>query len=267
MNQQELITMSKGELKRIQIVSDVVNKKMKQTEAAEQLGVGKRQMIRLVKKYQQLGEAGLISQHRGKASNRKHNEVFKESVKTLIFAQYADFGPCFAGEKLRENHQKIVNKETLRQWMNEWGLWRIKSKKMKKLHQTRDRRPRLGELVQIDGSPHDWFEGRRAKCCLLVFIDDATSRLLGLRFVEAECSLGYFKLCQETIKKHGRPLAYYSDKWGGFRQNLPGKEEELTQFGRLLEELDIELICANSPEAKGRVERANQTLQDRLVKE
>lgn len=266
MNKQELITMSEGELKRIQIIANAANKKIKQKEAAKQLGLEKRQIIRLVKIYREQGEKGLLSTKRGKPSNRRHTDAFKDEIKRLVTTHYQDFGPSFAAEKLKELHQKTISKETLRQWMCEWHLWVAKPKKIK-LHQTRDRRPRLGELVQIDGSPHDWFEGRRAKCCLLVFIDDATSQLLGLRFEETECSAGYFKLCQDTINQHGRPLAYYSDKWGGFRQNLPGREDELTQFGRVLENLDIELICANTPQAKGRVERANQTLQDRLVKE
>jgi hypothetical protein len=135
-------------------------------------------------------------------------------------------------------------------------------------HQLRPRRSCVGELVQIDGSHHDWFEGRRDKCCLLVFIDDASGQLQQLRFEEAETTFGYFAATRSYIKAHGRPLAYYSDKHGVFRVNRPeSQSDKSTQFERALQALDIQLICANSPQAKGRVERANGTLQDRLVKE
>ena len=137
------------------------------------------------------------------------------------------------------------------------------------IHQLRERRARLGELVQIDGSPHDWFEGRAPKCTLLVFVDDATSRLMYLQFVDAETTFNYFAAVRSYLTEFGKPLAFYSDKFGVFRVNIPNalSGTGLTQFGRALKELDIELICAHSPQAKGRVERANQTLQDRLTKE
>lgn len=267
LNEQRLITMSQNEMKRIKIIGAVVEKRIKQKEAMKCLNLGGRQIIRLVEKYRVEGPEGLVLKSRGKTSNRKRSDEFKNNIQTIVSERYSDFGPTFAAEKLFELNGIKLNKETLRQWMNEWGLWKIKPRKILRLHQSRERRACFGELVQIDGSPHDWFEGRRTKCCLLVFIDDATSRLLGLRFEEQECSAGYFRLCRSTIKEHGRPLSYYSDKWSGFRQNMPDNEEEITQFGRVLADLDIELICAHSPEAKGRVERANQTLQDRLVKE
>jgi len=161
--------------------------------------------------------------------------------------QYADFGPTLAAEKLLELNEITISKETLRHWMSEWDLWKIKPIKIIKLHQTRERRPCFGELIQIDGSHHDWFEGRREKCCLLVFIDDATSQLVGLRFEEQETTVGYFTLCRSTLETHGRPLAYYSDKFSVFRVNQPEAENCETQFKRALGELDIELICAHSP--------------------
>ena len=149
------------------------------------------------------------------------------------------------------------------------GLWVGKKRKKVVVHQTRARRSTFGELVQIDGSPHDWFEGRSPKCCLIVFIDDATSRLVQLYFSEQETTEAYFKATEHYIIEHGIPLGFYSDKYGVFRVNQPealsGTGE--TQFGRALRELGIDLQCANSPQAKGRVERANKTLQDRLVKE
>lgn len=149
------------------------------------------------------------------------------------------------------------------------GLWRPRRACKVVIHQLRERRARTGELVQIDGSPHDWFEGRAEKCVLLVMVDDATSRLMHLWFVEAETTFNYFAAVRAYIRQYGKPLAFYSDKYGVFRVNIPNalSGTGLTQFGRAMKELSIELICAHSPQAKGRVERANQTLQDRLVKE
>lgn len=262
-----LLTMSMHELDRITVIKKVAEKAMKQHEAMEILDLSKRQIIRLKKKYLKGGPEALISRHRGQPSNNRHKANTKELTKKLVHAHYPDFGPTFASEKLRELHSVDVNKETLRQWMIEWQLWKAKRQKRVMVHQSRERRACFGELVQIDGSPHAWFEGRASKCCLLVFIDDATSKLLGLRFEPQETTEGYFKLTRTYIEKHGRPLALYSDKYSVFRVNHKDCEDKETQFGRAMRELNIELICANSPQAKGRVERVNGTLQDRLVKE
>ena len=259
--------MSKQELKRIQVIRQVIDKKHSQQAAAEDLGLSARQVIRLVKAVLKDGDSALLSKRRGKVSNHAHTAEFKLRVKDIVQHHYADFGPTFAAEKLFDLNKIKINKETLRQWMDEWGLWKVKPRKVLKLQQSRTRRSRFGELIQIDGSHHDWFEGRRETCCLLVFIDDATSRIVGLRFEEEETTLGYFALCRSTIETHGRPVAYYSDKFSVFRVNQKDQEDKETQFGRALNELDIALICAHSPQAKGRVERANGTLQDRLVKE
>ena len=213
----------------------------------------------------QEGPAGLVSKRRGKPSNRQHGAELKRTAIKHVTECYRDFGPTLAAEKLQAHHQLTVNKETLRQWMLEAGLWHGKVRRSSPTHQSRTRRPCLGELVQIDGSPHDWFEGRAPACCLLVFVDDATSRLLHLRFELSETTWGYMTATRSYIEQYGRPLCFYSDKHGIFRVNQ-GDEGD-SQFGRALRELGIELICANSPQAKGRVERANQTLQDRLVKE
>lgn len=174
--------------------------KLKQREASVRLNLSKRQMIRLLKAFRQDGDQALLSKRRGKSSNRCHNEGFKFKVKVLVEKHYADFGPSFASEQLSKRHTLKINKETLRQWMDEWGFWTIKPKKVLQVRQSRERRPSFGELIQIDGSPHDWFEGHREKCCLLVFIDDATSRLVGLRFEEAETTEGYFRLCRSYLK-------------------------------------------------------------------
>lgn len=262
-----LLTMSAKEVERVGIIKRIAEKQLKQREGAKLLGLSSRQIIRLVKRYRRDGTSGLLSVRRGKVSNRYRGDQFKGQVKQLVTQHYYDFGPTFAAEKLLENHGLKMSKERLRQWMIEWRLWRAKREKVT-IHQSRERRACFGELIQIDGSHHDWFEGRGSKCCLLVFIDDATSRLVGLRFEKSETTAGYFKLMREYIECYGRPLAVYSDKDSIFRINYPAMlEDEETQFGRAMRELEIESICANSPQAKGRVERANKTLQKRLVRE
>lgn len=262
-----LLTMSTQEIERVTVIRQVTEKRLKQHQAMQLLKLSKRQIIRLVKEYRKHGPAALISKHRGKPGPNRHRDSVKIKVKELIHRHYHDFGPTFASEKLTERHQINVNKETLRQWMIEWDLWKAKRHKKVKTHQSRTRRACFGELIQIDGSHHDWFEGRASKCCLLVFIDDATSRLVGLRFEEGETTEGYFKLARKYMENHGRPLAFYSDKDSIFRVNMPDCEDSETQVGRAMRELGIESICANSPQAKGRVENANGTLQDRLIKE
>jgi hypothetical protein len=154
--------------------------------------------------------------------------------------------------------------------MNEIGLIKSKHRKKARIHQSRERRSRFGELVQIDGSHHDWFEGRAGKCCLIVMVDDATSKIVGAHFERSETTFGYMKAIKKHLKQYGRPLAYYSDKHSIFKTSRTQESDGLikeTQLHRALKQLKIELICANSPQAKGRVERANQTLQNRLIKE
>jgi len=260
--------MNTNELERLAVVRKIVDKHLTQVLAAKHLGLTVRQVKRLVKKYKQYGAEGLVSKQRGQSSNHKFNDKKIEEIKRLVSLHYYDFGPKFAAEKLDEKHGINVSKETLRQWMVDWGLWKAKRQKQVQIHPQRDRRDCFGELIQIDGSPHPWFEGRGAKCCLLVAIDDATSQLCSLHFEPTETTAGYFKLMRKYIVEHGIPLATYSDKHGIFRINLPTAGEDTeTQFGRAARQLDIEVICADSPQAKGRVERANLTLQDRLVKE
>lgn len=181
---------------------------------------------------------------------------------------YLDFGPTLAAEKLAEDHGVTVSRETLRKWMAEAGIW-LPRKHRRTFHQPRLRREAYGELVQIDGSEHRWFEERGAPCTLLVFIDDATGKLQQLRFVKSESTFSYFEALELYLKAHGCPVAFYSDKHTVFRvakaEARAGRG--MTQFGRALSELNIEILCANSSQAKGRVERVNRTLQDRLVKE
>jgi len=224
---------------------------------------------RLAREYRLRGINALIHGNRGKVSNRKIRETTKQQGIALVRQHYPDFGPTFATEKLAEQHGITVSSETLRQWMISDGLWQSKRKKKAASHPMRERRPRVGELVQIDGSPHDWFEGRAAKCTLIVFIDDASSRLLDLQFHPTETTQAYMDSLKRYLKRYGRPVALYSDRHSIFKVNVADATsgEQITQFGRALKTLDVESISANSPQAKGRVERANQTLQDRLIKE
>lgn len=261
-----LITMNQQEVLRLQIMERLKNGELGQGEASKILKISCRQVRRLVKIYKQQGAKSLVSKKRGKPSNNRICEETKRNILTIIKEKYIDFGPTFLGEKLLENHNIIVSKETLRQFMISENIWETKRRKKAQIHQMRERRSCFGELIQIDGSPHDWFEGRGEKCCLLVFIDDATGMLVNLRFEESETTAGYFRATKGYITKYGLPMAFYSDKHSIFRVNMPNCEAE-TQFGRIAKELGIEIICANSPQAKGRVERANGILQDRLVKE
>lgn len=260
--------MSLEEVDRVLIIQHVVEKRIKQREAGKRLHLSARQVKRLVREFRQTGVVSVISKHRGKPSNHRQKPEIKQQIETLIKARYADFGPTYAAEKLKEVHQLYVSKETLRHYLIEWGLWKAKPGKEAKVHQTRERRACFGELIQLDGSHHDWFEGRAPQCCLYVLIDDATSKLVGLYFEKTETSLGYFKVVKAYVQRYGRPLAFYSDRHGIFRiTRFDIPINAMTQFQRAVQALDIELICANSSQAKGRVERANSTLQNRLVKE
>lgn len=261
------ITMSRREVDRLGVVQAVCARRLRQCEAAQQLGLSVRQVKRLCRRHREQGAAGLVSRHRGKRPNNAIADSVRDEVLALLRARYPDFGPTLAHEKLTETHGYTFSVETVRQWMQAHGLWTAKARRKTRIHPSRPRRPCRGELVQIDGSPHDWLEGRGPYCTLLVFIDDATSELLALRFFPAETTEAYMTLLAEYLQQHGRPVAFYSDRHSIFRVNHPEHEGELTQFSRALKTLDIEPIHANTPQAKGRVERANQTLQDRLVKE
>ncbi len=260
-------TMSYKEADRVGLIRAVVEKRLRQREAAKRLGIGVRQVKRLVRRYRSDGPAGLVSGHRGKRPNNAIDAGVRREVLDLVRERYADFGPTLACEKLVEEHGWRVSAETLRQWMMAEGLWRSKARRAVRVHPRRPRRACVGDLVQIDGSPHDWFEGRGPACTLIVYVDDATTRLLATGFFPSETTEAYMSTTRAHLAACGRPVAYYSDRYGVFRVNKKDKEAELTQFGRALKTLDIASVHAGSPQAKGRVERANRTLQDRLVKE
>ena len=260
--------MSLKEVKRAQILEQMTAGKISQTEAAKRIGVTVRQVHRLNKRYRAFGLAGLISKKRGRVPNNRIEPAVQSLAMALIGAHYADFGPTLAAQKLSEQHAISLSVETVRRQMIAEGLWQPKKGSQISVHPMRCRRACFGEMIQIDGSPHDWFEGRGERCTLLVFIDDASSSLIQLRFVPTETTLGYMRVLHDHILAHGVPVALYSDKHSIFRINARDAEVDAeTQFSRAARELGIESIHAHSPQAKGRVERANQTLQDRLVKE
>src|SRR5271169_6906576 len=264
-----VITMSRNEPTRLRVLIDIGDGRLSVEDATGLIGVGRRQIYGLLEAFRVQGADGLISRKRGRPSNRARGAVFRETVLAIVRERYADFGPTLAAEKLSEVHGLDLGVETLRQWMIGAGLWVRRKDRLKRIHQPRARRDCLGELVQIDGSEHWWFENRGPQSTLLVYVDDATSRLMHLKFVETESTFDYFQATREYLEAHGKPVAFYSDKHGVFRVNSTGAVEGdgMTQFGRALHALNIDIICANSSQAKGRVERANRTLQDRLVKE
>lgn len=254
------------ELERADIIAACARGEMKATVAAQRLQITTRQVRRLQKRLADGGMGAMGSAQRGKPSNNQLMPGVANMALQLVREHYADFGPTLACEQLRDRHAVIVSKETLRHLMIEAGLWIPKGARRTKLHRPRERRACLGELVQIDGSLHRWFEHRGAACTLLVYVDDATGKLLQLHFAETESTASYFEATRRYLKRHGKPHAFYSDRAAVFR-SPSATSRTCTQFQRALNELDIELICANSPQAKGRVERANRTLQDRLVKQ
>jgi hypothetical protein len=264
-----VIAMSDKELDRMQVLRDLSTKQITVSEAAGLMRLTRRQVFRLAKRYRQDGPAGLVSRRRGRPSNRSHPAAVRTEALALIKANYADFGPTLAAEKLAACHDLRLGVETLRQWMRADGIWKDRQQRLPRVYQPRYRRASLGELIQIDGSEHWWFEDRGPQCTLLAFVDDATSRIMHAGFVATESTFDYFRATRAYLERYGKPVAFYSDKHAIFRVNSKEAQggDGMTQFGRALDELTIEIICANAPQSKGRVERCFGTLQDRLVKE
>lgn len=261
--------MSAKERERAFVIRQVAARQLGQGLAAQRLGLSVRQIKRLVRAWREHGDCALVSRRRGRASSRRLKEDVRARIEALLRGKYLGFGPTLAAEKLGELEGVTVSRETIRRLQIAWGLWRPKSRRARRVFNLRERRPRFGELVQIDGSPHDWFEGRGPRCTLIVFIDDATGRLTTLQFSPTETARAYLLALKSQILAHGCPLAFYSDRNGIFRVNAKdaASGDGKTEFGRVAARLKIALINATTPQAKGRVERANQTLQDRLVKE
>jgi hypothetical protein len=272
MVREDTVTMSAKELRRVHVLRQLREKRITQREAGEMLQLTDRQIRRLLGRVNAEGDQGLVHRGRGKPSNRRIAAPVKAKVLRLYAAQYGDFGPTLAAEKLAERHGMTLSDETLRGWLLENGVEHFRRRK--RPHRAwRERRAHVGELIQLDGSHHDWFEGRGPRCVLMAYIDDASSRVFA-RFEEYEGTIPAMDSFQRYIRQHGVPLAVYADKHTTYRSPAePTIEEQLagtepqSQFGRALVELGVELIAAHSPQAKGRVERLFKTFQDRVIKE
>jgi len=261
------ILMSENEAELSSLLDRHLEGALKLKEVAQRAGLSCRQAIRKKKAYLKHGKAGLVSKKRGNTSNRAYPSELKTKVISILKEErYDDFGPTLASETLAEDHNIQVNKETLRQWMIQERIWKGKKARTVRVFQQRERREKFGELIQLDGSPHDWFERRGPKCTLLMAIDDATSRITSAQFEEQETTFGYFRLMKAHLEQYGRPLELYPDKYGVFKVNIKGSKNKITQFTRGMNQLKISVTCANSPQAKGRIERSFRTHQDRLVK-
>src|SRR3989441_5873648 len=265
----DTVGLTMEELDRLQIMTQVAERRLTRRRAAALLGLSERQVRRLYRALRRDGAQALASRHRGRPSNRRLATATREQALALVRERYADFGPTFAHQKLTEEHALAFSVETLRGWMTAAGLWVPRAQRARRSQPPRPRRACFGELVQIDGSEPAWLEARGPVCTLLVYVDDATSRLMELAFAEVESTFDYFRATRRYLERHGKPMAFYSDRLCVFHVHARERAQNgrgLSQFGRALRELNIDLLCARSPKAKGRVERANGTLQDRLVK-
>ena len=272
MAERDIITMKQKELKQLHVIHKVLEGSLTQRQAAAVVSLSERQIRRIVKRIEAEGDKGIQHRARGRASNRRLPKKLVGKVVRLYQEKYRGFGPTLTAEKLLEIEGIEVSKETVRMWLIEAGQWQ-KGRKGSTHRQWRQRKGSLGEMLQLDGSHHDWFEGRRPKCVLMAYIDDATSRVYG-RFYEYEGTIPAMDSFKRYIRKHGIPMSLYMDKHTTYKSTAePSIEDEingtapLSEFGRALTELAVEIIHAHSPQAKGRIERLFKTLQDRLVKE
>jgi len=263
--------MTQKERDRLFTLRQAARKQITQRQAAERLGVTKRWVRKLVKRWRKKGDRVVVHGLRGRPSNRKIAPAMERQAVGIVKREYSDFGPTLAAEYLEREHHIVGSRETVRQWMMRAGLWQRRKRGVEQVHLWRPRRSCWGELVQWDTSDHDWLEGRGPRLQYIAMIDDASSRLLS-RFAEQDTTEENMRLLWAYLLRFGRPLEYYSDRASMFytsRQKRDGEmetEPEKTQMGRALEELGIGWIGARSPQAKGRIERHFDTAQDRLVK-
>jgi hypothetical protein len=269
---EDMVIMSQGELKRLHVIRKAIDRAITQADAAISVDLCERQIRRIVSRVRQEGDKGIVHRSRDRLSNAAKPGAIKDKTLKLFKDKYSDFGPTLASEKLFERDKIKVNDETLRLWLIEGGI-PYKKRRKRPHRQWRERKEHFGQMVQMDGSHHDWFEGRGEPCVLMGYIDDATGRPFA-RFYTYEGTLPAMDSFKRYIKKHGIPLSVYLDKHTTYKSNgKPSLEDELndtvplSQFERALKELSVEVIHANSPQAKGRVERIFNTFQDRLVKE
>src|SRR6202163_730838 len=268
----ERITLSQRERDRLKVLHEVQEKHLSQVAAAERLKITDRQVRRMLLRLREHGDCALVHGLRGRPSNRKLAAGFERKVLARVGQRYADFGPTLAAEHLAKDGF-LVSRETLRRWMSKAAFWHPRCQRVKKIHVWRERRASFGELVMQDSSPFRWLEDRGPACQLIAVIDDATSRIHA-HFAEHATTEENLQTFGGWLRRHGRPLAHYTDKNSIFRSQRPAAigeqlrgEKARSQFGRALQELGIEWIAAQSPQAKGRIERLFATLQDRLVKE
>jgi hypothetical protein len=272
MAERDILTMSQKELKRLHVIHRVIEGSLTQLRAAELISLSERQIRRIAKRIGAEGDKGIQHRSRGRESNRKTSKKLVERVRRLYREKYQGFGPTLTAEKLSELEGVEVSKESVRTWLMESGQWQ-KRRKVGTHRHWRERKNCFGEMLQLDGSHHDWFEGRRPKCVLMAYIDDATSRVYGM-FYEYEGTIPAMDSFKRYIRKYGIPMSVYMDKHTTYKSTAePSIEDEingtapLSEFGRALTALEVEIIHAHSPQAKGRIERLFKTLQDRLVKE
>jgi len=272
----EGLWMSAKERDRLKVLHEVKKRHISQKQAAAELGLSVRWVRKLGVRLRARGDSALRHGLRGRPSNRKTPEAVKERAVELYREKkqaklWHDYGPTLTVEELAEQHGITISRETLRKWLIEAKLWRVRRARVEQAHVWRARRARLGELVQWDTSEHDWLEGRGEKLYLIAMIDDATSQLMA-RFVRHDSTEENLCQLRSYVQQHGRPVAVYTDKASLFQitpraiHHRDAPQQQLSQIGRALKELDIEWIAAHSPQAKGRIERAFQTAQDRLVK-
>jgi len=270
MPERDIIKMSIRELKRLKLVQEAIAKQVTQKTAAELMELSERQVRRLVYAVRKDGERGLVHGSRGKPSNNRISKDVRAKAISAYKGSYMGFGPTLASEKLRERERITVSEETMRKWLLEEGLWE-KKRRRSPHRRYRERKECFGEMVQMDGSHHDWLEGRGPKLVLMGYIDDATGNVFG-KFHDYEGTVPAMDSFRSYTKKYGLPQSVYLDQHSTYKVTRPVKEEEreqmlMSQFERALRELGVKVIHANSPQAKGRVERLFGTLQDRLVKE
>ena len=266
---QKLISMTARELSRYDIIKNLIDRKINGTDAAKQIGVSVRHIKRLKARAVKFGAEGLIHRSRGREGNRKLNDGIIALAKKHLEETYYDFGPTLAAEKLLENHQIKINKETVRLIMADMGLWKSKPRKQpKQRHSWRPRKDNYGEMEQFDGSYHKWFG--QEETCLLLSADDATGKITHGQFDYSEGVKEVFDFWWGYFEKNGLPLSIYLDKFSTYKVNhkhAVDNHDLITQFERAMKQSGVKLITAHSPEAKGRIERMFETLQDRLVKE
>ncbi len=262
--------MTKDDELRGRYIQKCLDKLMTQEHAARELGMTRRNLQYLIRRYRKGGLEAIVSKNTHQIGNNRYPTHLKDLVVTLYKDKYEGFNLVHFTEKLKKNHDIMISRETARRWLIDKEIWITRDQKKKAPQQYRQRRACFGELIQIDGSYHPWFEDRAPKCNLMVYVDDATSRIVEMRFTESENAHDYMYSTWRYIKRYGRPGFFYSDKHSVFSNNkakIKGKSTGETDFTKAIRSLGIDILFANSPQAKGRVERRNRDLQDRLVKE